>query len=284
MKKREKLNYGLIAFFLILVFLGGVSSYGRLIDPDSTCSILGSCSEVVYLNYGNVGNVSADWFNGKFNWTSGDNYNSFDGSTLLFNQSKLEVTYYNASTVQVIVGTLDGGDVDSIKTYDEVSLNVSEDNADPGLDIRFNFTNVDDFNQVIIRFKTDSGSDHKTSIQLWDFVNNVWEDHDYYIETTIWDNPYMPIWDSSLHVGTGTNEGDVWVRILLDDMGKLAHTHYYDFIQLSKGFGTYSSTENDPLSYHKDEDIILDDSSLEIRDSDDNISMYFENGYLVVEG
>jgi len=193
--------------------------------------------------------------NGKFNWTTGDNYNSFDGSTLTFNQSKLEVTYYNATSVQVVVGTLDSGDVDDIKIFDGVSLNISEDNADPGLDIRFNFTGVSDFNQLIMRFKTDAGSDHKTSIQLWDFVNSVWEDHDYYIETTIWDNPYVPIWDSNSHIGTGANEGEVWVRIYLDDMGKLAHTHYYDFVQLSKGLGTYSSIESDPLSYHKNEDI-----------------------------
>jgi len=145
--------------------------------------------------------------------------------------------------------------VDDIKIFDGVSLNISEDNADPGLDIRFNFTGVSDFNQLIMRFKTDAGSDHKTSIQLWDFVNSVWEDHDYYIETTIWDNPYVPIWDSNSHIGTGANEGEVWVRIYLDDMGKLAHTHYYDFVQLSKGLGTYSSIESDPLSYHKNEDI-----------------------------
>lgn len=36
------------------------------------------------------GNTSSDWFNGKFNWTIGDTWNSFDGSILDFNESKLD--------------------------------------------------------------------------------------------------------------------------------------------------------------------------------------------------
>jgi len=37
--------------------------------------------------------VTADNFYGSYDWTSGDTWNTFDGTELLFNESKLEVNY-----------------------------------------------------------------------------------------------------------------------------------------------------------------------------------------------
>ena len=56
-----------------------------------------------------VGNITAPWFNGKFNWTQTDGWGSFDGNTLTFNESKLSTIYYNATSYQLVAGTLDGG-------------------------------------------------------------------------------------------------------------------------------------------------------------------------------
>jgi hypothetical protein len=39
-----------------------------------------------------IDNMTATWFNGKFNWTTSDSWNSFDGSTLSFNETKLNNT------------------------------------------------------------------------------------------------------------------------------------------------------------------------------------------------
>lgn len=50
------------------------------------------------------GNVSAPWFNGRFNWTSGDTWNIFDGNTLTRNDTRYEKTYYNRSEVDELVG------------------------------------------------------------------------------------------------------------------------------------------------------------------------------------
>ncbi|GAH06739.1 unnamed protein product, partial [marine sediment metagenome] len=188
-------------------------------------------------------------------WIFGDNWNYISEGAFNFNESKLDIIYYNATSVQVVVGTLDDGDVDSLGIFDGVSLNVSEANAEPGLDLRINFTGVGDFNQLILRYKTSPDKNHETNIELYDFVNGAWDDHDFYIESTHWDNPYMPIWDSSLHIGTGANAGEVWVRIHMEDRGKIIHTHFFDFAQLSLGTGTFASQEADPFSYHKDENI-----------------------------
>ena len=40
-------------------------------------------------------NSTFNWFNGKFNWTSIDNYNIFNGATLSFNETKLNNTIKN---------------------------------------------------------------------------------------------------------------------------------------------------------------------------------------------
>jgi len=42
-----------------------------------------------HYNINNGVNATFQWFKGVFNWTTGDIYNSFDGSTLSFNESKL---------------------------------------------------------------------------------------------------------------------------------------------------------------------------------------------------
>jgi len=43
-----------------------------------------------------TGNVTSNqWFLGKFNWTSGDDWNDFDGSTLLFNETYLNNTIHD---------------------------------------------------------------------------------------------------------------------------------------------------------------------------------------------
>ena len=40
-------------------------------------------------------NVTASWFKGLFNWVTGDDWHSFNGSTLLFNESKLSNNYFH---------------------------------------------------------------------------------------------------------------------------------------------------------------------------------------------
>jgi len=64
--------------------------------------------------------LEVDWFNGKFNWTSGDTWNQFDGSTLTFNESKLETIYYNATQSQLVSGTIDGGFVSGYTTSNRI--------------------------------------------------------------------------------------------------------------------------------------------------------------------
>ena len=95
-------------------------------------------------------NLTSSWLKGKFNWTSGDTWNIFNGNTLTFNASKLATTYFNATVGSAVNGIIDGGIKEQTKhsdgNYDGVTFNFSEDAGAPGIDLRVNFTGITDFN------------------------------------------------------------------------------------------------------------------------------------------
>jgi len=74
------------------------------------------------------GNVTANWLNGLFDWITGDNWNSFDGHTLTFNETKLNNTidarspdsgndfevFINGSAYNNVVYNITKGDADDV--------------------------------------------------------------------------------------------------------------------------------------------------------------------------
>jgi len=83
----------------------------------------------------------------------------------------------NASSIDVIVGTLNDGNLASTYFVDDDWYNVSEDNAIPGLDVRFNFSNVG-LNVTcgcLEIYQTYTGhSNHEIFIQAWNFTATSW--------------------------------------------------------------------------------------------------------------
>lgn len=53
--------------------------------------------------------LTADWFNGKFNWTSSDDWNLFDGSTLTFNNTKIGDDYLRQDGTTPLTGNWNYG-------------------------------------------------------------------------------------------------------------------------------------------------------------------------------
>jgi len=193
-------------------------------------------------------NITGDWFNGRFNWTSADNWNIFDGSTLTFNETKLSPVFYNASTVVAIRGTTQGT-LANIQSYDSVSYNVTEVSGANGLDFRVNFTGITKFNQIKVRYKSSASESHIMYLQIYDSVLSNWEN--YYVFGSVPDymNLAFDVDDEADHIIGGV----VQVRFYQADNGNTNHMHQFDWVVISEGFGTPSSQEIDPYSWHRDQ-------------------------------
>jgi len=191
-------------------------------------------------------NVTADWFKGKFNWTSADDWNIFDGSTLDFNKSKLSTIYYNLTQVELIAGTIDGGTLADTQhqdgAYDSVTLNISESAGAPGLDIRLNFTGIEDFNRGVMRYKTGNLAGDFPIIMMWNYDESEWEDYPVVAESESFATITQPVFDSSDHLQDGVAQ----MRIYKAGNGNINNHYYIDWIAISKGYGTPSGQEVDP--------------------------------------
>jgi|GEM_PF-6796323 len=200
------------------------------------------------------GDISANWFKGKFNWTT-DDWHSFNGYNLTFNESKLSSIYYSPTQSEIIRGTLDGGNITLIqhpdRHYDDITLNISEVSGSPGLDVRINITNVDDFNRGVLRYKTSSLSGDYPIRQLWNYDTSTWEDYPPIGEITTFLIVTEPIFDSSSHLRNGT----VQMRIYKASNGNTNNHYYIDWFALVKGYGTPAGQEADPYSFHTDKNL-----------------------------
>jgi len=177
-------------------------------------------------------------------------YNASVFNDTAYADSLLIVTIYNASAITNVTGTSSGG-ISNITSYDSISYNVSEVNSD--IDFRVNFTGITDFNQIIVRYKSATTESHTMDIALWDSVLDSWESYrtvgvspDYNIMT-------MNVYDIADHIVSGI----VQLRFYSSNVGSSTHNHQFDWVAISKGPATPSSSETDPYSIHKDGNVGL---------------------------
>jgi len=199
------------------------------------------------------GNLTINnWFKGKYNWTVGDDWAGFDGSEWLFNESKLSTIYYNATQSSAEIGTIDGGSLIDTQhqdgSYDGNTFNFSEEAGAPGLDLRINFTNVEDFNRGVMRYKTSSLAGDYPIIQMWNYDKSIWEDYPPVGESESFATITQPVFDSSDHIQDEVAQ----MRIYKASNGNTNNHYYVDWIAIAQGFGTPSGEEVDPFSVHRD--------------------------------
>ena len=189
--------------------------------------------------------ISKDWTNISL-FSLGDVNNSaenldilqYNSVTNMWNPISLEPTFFNASSVYAETG-VEEGDISYIQVYDGVYYNVTEVGAD--IDFRVNFTGITSFSSLIIRHKTETEGTHISAIQIWDYNENKWEGYGYLTESSTSEIKTLGIYDDTDHIENGI----VQVRFYLDDAG-LNHKHLFDWVSISKGFGTPAGQEIDP--------------------------------------
>jgi len=204
-------------------------------------------SLLVYNNITATEDVTAHWFFGLFNWTTADDWNTFDGANLEFNESKLSPTYYNVTQTTIIAGIVDGGDLGDTQhqdaNYDDITFNFSEVAASPGLDLRINFTGITRFNRGVMRYRTSNLKGDFPTVQLWDYIDGVWEDYPVVAKSESFATMTQPVFDDSDHIQGGV----VQMRIYKPSTGNTNNHYYVDWIAIIKGYGAPSGQEVDPL-------------------------------------
>ncbi len=235
-------------------------------------------------------NITASWFKGLFNWTTGDTWNIFNGYNLTFNESKLSSTYINPTQSEFITGTLDGGTLADVQhsdaAYDDITFNFSEESGSPALDLRINFTGVDNFNRGIMRYKTSSLAGDYPIIEMWNYDRGIWEHYPSVGESDIFVTITQPVFDWSDHIQDGVAQ----MRIYKSSNGNTNNHYYVDWIALVSGYGLPSGQEVDPYSFHKNENInmtnynITNINYLKLTNTTTTWNMYVDvNGTLVWE-
>ena len=186
-----------------------------------------------------------------FNWTSGDDWNLFDGATLEFNISKLSTIYYNATQATAVEGTVDGGTLADTQhkdgNYDGKTFNFSETAGSPGLDMRINFTDVPAFTSGVMRYKTSSLAGDYPIVQLWSYDDLDWHDFPAVIESESFATMTQGVFDNVEHL----QDGVVQMRLYKASNGNTNNHYYIDWVSISKGYGTPAGEEIDPYSWHR---------------------------------
>lgn len=197
-------------------------------------------------------NVTASWFKGYFNWETTDAWSSFNGSLFDFNESQLETVYFLANATQVVTGT-GAGTLANIQTYNRTTYNVTEANSD--FELRVNFTGITEFTTLLVRHKTSVVAGHTAVVQIWDYGDSAWEGYGVLSEQTTSSMQTFGVYDDSEHIDGGI----VQVRFYQDEgVPNTAHIHQFDWVGISKGFGTPVGTEIDPYALYKDGTVPLD--------------------------
>jgi len=188
-----------------------------------------------------------NWFNDSFGYIYWE-----DSDTIVFNQSKLETVFFNASAVDNVTGTAAGTN-ELLQTYDSISYNISEVASD--IDFRVNFSGITEFNNLIVRYKTpEEDSGHILQVQIYEPDEDEWEDYGVLPPTTGYSIVQFGVYDEEDHID---GEGVVQVRFYQDESSGKTHLHEFDWVTISKGFGTPAGQEVDPLSIHKDGTVSL---------------------------
>jgi len=143
-----------------------------------------------------------------------------------------DIKEFNISSVDVVVGTLTDGNLASTYSVDGDWYNVSETAGAPGLDVRFNFTDVDEgpeLSSVEFYHLYLGNAQHHVEIQAWNFTSGLWRQMGVIMfnETAGWE-----------HLGLGytpsdfLKDGEVWARFYHEDSGHSAHELCIDALEL----------------------------------------------------
>ena len=149
------------------------------------------------------------------------------------NPESCELHTFNASSITVIAGTLNDGNLASTYAVDGDWYNVSEIHGPPGLDIRFNFTDIegDIICGCVDIYEIYSGhSPHEIRVEAWNFTSLSWIKISEILFNETANFHCIGISHYAEHI---LNSGDIWLRFYHETIGHPPHELKIDSINLS---------------------------------------------------
>lgn len=138
------------------------------------------------------------------------------------------------ASIDVVTGVVNGGDVNSIKSWQDGSLlDLQETAGTPALDVLVNFTGIYSFSRIGIGMQYKGGANHNLVVELYDFVDIQFKrltqfPYDLTIDYKFKDIPITP----EIARFNFIDNGDVIVRICHTQSGNVAHQTLIDLVTL----------------------------------------------------
>jgi len=249
--KHRKLASKFLLVFILTLLLLGLITYGETRTQPllSTLIINQSINTSAFVPYiGALFNVDLNFHNiTGLHWIEGNGSLS-DGNinrTITSIITGSVPTVYLPINISLIYGTYDEGNLFSILIADDGnSYNVTEAAGVNAFEVVINFTNVDSFNQILLRVWVDGSEGHSVIIGLYDCVSGLYEEeYSSYSDTSYF--VYVPrdVFDASDHICDG---GNVSLRLRLEQNGNINHHHYIDYAVIvdSISSGTYMAHDS----------------------------------------
>lgn len=227
-----------IILFIFGIALGVISAWTPVGDID-----LKNFYKIINATIINAKNITvSEWFKGKFNWTSGDDWNIFDGSTLTWNETKLLGRFWFFTEESLVYGTSQGtiSLTQQYDDYDSITYNLTEE-VPNGLTYYANTSNdvTTDVNKICIRYKAEGDN---YAVSLWSISLNNWEGYMTLTKDTIFNWICRDIRDSSDHLV----DNKLLMRIIHTGSANLQHKLYIDAMYVSSGYTPRIGNEVDP--------------------------------------
>lgn len=142
----------------------------------------------------------------------------------------LALTYvYVPDSMNVVTSDGYTGTVTNVQTLDGTYVQIEEVASTPGYEVRFNFIDVIDFNDIFLYLKYNGGATHTVNIDLYNYNTLGWDTFEQFTDMykfTIIDIP-VPLTDDYIN---GSDE--VILRIYHGDAGNATHDIQIDYVCL----------------------------------------------------
>jgi len=253
-------------------FSGADWQFAQNVDINQNLNVDGNTTASYFFGNGSqLTDIEGTLYYADEFWINKNTTNAF-----IFNATKFNPTYHNATEAEAEVGIIDGGTLVDTQhqdaQYDGHTFNFSEEAGAPGLDMYLNFTglDVDTFGRGIMRYKTSPLSGDFPIVQMWSYTDNEWEDYPSIVESETFATMTQPVFDGASHIQDGVAQ----MRLYKASNGNTQNHYYIDWIAIISGYGLPIGEEVDP-----DFNAWLNNASLEsnLDGSDYNITADWGN-------